>query len=133
MSRRWVMQYGLLFLTLATPALFAQEAFEDEPDPTAFVVLEKDPQCLNCEEIRKRIGYPPLAKEAGIQGKVIVRLLIDQNGQYRRHIVLRSPHKLLTEAVERELPSLEFSPGIQAERPVSVWVTLAFDFRPNEP
>lgn len=102
---------------------------EEEPDPNAFVAVEKEPQPVNIDEIKKRIGYPPLAKEAGIQGKVIVRVLVGKNGKYEKHIVLRSPHKLLTEAVEKELPNLEFTPGIQAGKPIKVWVTIPFDFQ----
>lgn len=105
------------------------EQKEEDPDPTAFIAVEKEPQPVNIEEIKKRIGYPPLAKEAGIQGKVIVRVLVGKNGKYERHIVLRSPHKLLTEAVEKELPNLEFTPGIQAGKPIKVWVTIPFDFQ----
>jgi protein TonB len=102
---------------------------EEEPDPNAFIAVEKEPQPVNIDEIKKRIGYPPLAKEAGIQGKVIVRVLVGKNGKYEKHIVLRSPHKLLTEAVEKELPNLEFTPGIQAGKPIKVWVTIPFDFQ----
>lgn len=102
---------------------------DDDPDPTAFVAVEKEPQPVNIDDIKKRIGYPPLAKEAGIQGKVIVRVLVSKNGKYERHIILRSPHKLLTEAVEKELPNLEFTPGIQAGKPIKVWVTIPFDFQ----
>ncbi|MCX8113047.1 MAG: energy transducer TonB [Bacteroidia bacterium] len=102
---------------------------EEEPDPSAFIAVEKEPQPVNMDEIKKRIGYPPLAKEAGIQGKVIVRVLVGKTGKYEKHIVLRSPHKLLTEAVEKELPNLEFSPGIQAGKPIKVWVTIPFDFQ----
>ncbi len=102
---------------------------EDDPDPTAFVAVEKEPQPTNIDDIKRRIGYPPLAKEAGIQGKVIVRVLVGKNGKYEKHIVLKSPHKMLTEAVEKELPSLEFTPGIQAGKPIKVWVTIPFDFQ----
>ncbi|MCS7189074.1 MAG: TonB family protein [Bacteroidia bacterium] len=102
---------------------------EEDPDPMGFVAVEKEPQPVNMDEIRKRIGYPPLAKEAGIQGKVIVRVLVGKTGKYEKHIVLKSPHKLLTEAVEKELPNLEFTPGIQAGKPIKVWVTIPFDFQ----
>ncbi len=103
----------------------------DEPDPdiNAFVAVEKEPQPVNIDDIKKRIGYPPLAKEAGIQGKVIVRVLVGKDGKYVKHVVLKSPHKILTEAVEKEIPSLEFTPGIQAGKPIKVWVTIPFDFR----
>ncbi|RMF48824.1 MAG: hypothetical protein D6750_06995, partial [Bacteroidetes bacterium] len=69
---------------------------EKDPDPMAFVAVEKEPQPLNIGDIKKRIGYPPLAKEAGIQGKVIVRVLVGKTGKYERHIVIKSPHKILT-------------------------------------
>lgn len=105
------------------------EVVEEDPDPTAFVAVEKEPVPVNMDVIRQRIGYPPLAKESGIQGKVIVRVLVGKNGKYEKHIVLKSPHKLLTEAVEKELPNLEFTPGIQAGKPIKVWVTIPFDFR----
>lgn len=101
---------------------------EEDPDPTAFIQVEKEPQPTNMDEIKKRIAYPPLAKEAGIQGKVIVRVLVDKEGRYKRHIVLRSPHKLLTEAVEKELPNLTFIPGLSNGQPIKVWVTIPFDF-----
>ncbi|MCS6894637.1 MAG: TonB family protein [Bacteroidia bacterium] len=109
------------------PAEVAEQK-EEDPDPTAFVVVEKEPSPVNMDDIKKRIVYPPLAKEANIQGKVIVRVLVSKDGKYERHIVLRSPHKLLTEAVEKELPNLQFTPGIQAGKPIKVWVTIPFDF-----
>ncbi|MCS6894717.1 MAG: TonB family protein [Bacteroidia bacterium] len=101
---------------------------EEDPDPTATIQVEKGPVPTNMDDIKKRIVYPPLAKEANIQGKVIVRVLVGKEGRYERHIVLRSPHKLLTEAVEKELPNLSFTPGIKDGKPVKVWVTIPFDF-----
>jgi protein TonB len=105
------------------------EIDEAPPDPTAFVAVEKEPEPINMDQIRSRIGYPSFAKEAGIQGKVIVRVLVGKNGKYERHIVLKSPHNVLKEAVEKELPNLEFTPGIQAGKPIRVWVTIPFDFQ----
>lgn len=150
MSWRGGICYAVISLSLGAFSLLAQghyttynpdtvtqaagaTAEDPAPDPTDFVAVEKEPQPLNYEEVRKRIGYPLLAKEAGIRGKVIVRVLVSKDGKYEKHIVLRSPHKMLTEAVERELPNLEFSPGIQAGKPVKVWVTTVFDFQLSEP
>jgi len=100
---------------------------EPDPDVNAFVVVEREPVPINLDEIRRRIVYPPLAEEAGIQGKVIVRVLVGKDGKYRKHVILKSPHKILTEAVEKELPNLEFTPGMLAGKPVKVWVTIPFD------
>lgn len=147
MSWQGLRHYPVFFITVGACSLLAQGRYEidarddfgveatdatieESPDLTAFVAVEKEPQPTNIDDIKKRIGYPPRAKEAGIQGKVIVRVLVGENGRYERHVVLRSPHEVLTEAVESELPYLQFSPGIQAGKPIKVWVTIPFDFQP---
>ncbi len=102
---------------------------EPEPDPNAFIMVEKEPAPVNMENIKKLIGYPPPAKEAGLQGKVVVRILVGPDGKYVRHIVLKNPHPILTKAVEEQLKNIQFTPGIQAGRPIKVWVNIPFDFR----
>jgi protein TonB len=107
----------------------AEVAEEPEPDINAFVAVEKEPAPVNLDEIKKRIVYPPLLKEAGVQGKVIVRILVGKDGKYIKHQVIKSSHKLFTEAVEKEIQNLEFTPAIQAGKPIKLWVTIPFDFR----
>ncbi|MCZ2355250.1 MAG: TonB family protein [Bacteroidia bacterium] len=102
---------------------------EKEPDPNEFIAVEKEAAPVNMDDIKKAIGYPPTAKEAGISGKVILRLLVGKDGSVVKHIVIKSPHKILTEAVVPHLSSLKFTPAIQANRPVQTWVTIPFDFR----
>ncbi|GEM_PF-2922486 len=143
MSQQGVAPHLILFIGIGVFSLFAQGRYEidvrddfgveatattteADPDPNAFIAVEKEPQPLNYEKVRKRIGYPPLAKEAGIQGKVMVQVLVSESGRYKTHIVFRSPHK--ADAVERELPNLQFLPAIQAGKPVKVWSTTVFDF-----
>lgn len=105
------------------------EPKEEDPDPFKFVMVDQEPQPVNMDDIKKRIGYPPTAKEAGIEGVVVVRILVDKNGNYVKHIVMQSPHPLLTKAVEKEIRNLKFTPGIQAGRPIKVWVTIPFRFK----
>jgi protein TonB len=112
------------------------------PKPTAVTEVEKDPepfqaftgeepQPVNLDDIKALIGYPQVAQEAGIQGKVIVRVLVDKNGKYEKHIVMNQGkvHDLLVAAVEKQLPKLAFTPGTQAGKPVKVWVTIPFNFK----
>jgi protein TonB len=109
---------------------YPDEIGDDRPPaPDEFVPLTVEPQSINMDEIKRRIRHPQLAKESGIQGKVIVRVLINKQGKYERHIVLKSPRPLLLQAVEQGLPNIEFTPGIQGNKPVPVWVTIPFDFR----
>lgn len=102
---------------------------EEEPDVNAFVAVEKEPAPVNLDVIKKNIGYPNQAKELGIQGKVIIRILVNKEGKPTKHVVVRSPHSLLTDAVVNQLYNLQFTPGIQAGKPISVWVNIPFDFR----
>jgi protein TonB len=99
-----------------------------EPLPTEFFGGE-EPKPVNMDEIKKLIGYPPMAKEAEIQGKVVVRVLVDKTGHYVKHLVLKDPHPLLTKGVTDKLPELKFTPGRQNNQPVKVWVTIPFDFK----
>lgn len=83
---------------------------EIEPEPEKeigandFVPLEKEPAPVNLNDIKNLIGYPPMAREAEIEGKVTVRIQVDKNGKYVKHIVLKDPHPLLTKAVTDKLP-----------------------------
>jgi periplasmic protein TonB len=102
---------------------------EEEIGPSDFVALEKEPAPVNLEDIKKLIGYPTMAKEAEIEGKVTVRVQVDKTGKYVKHVVLKDPHPILTKAVVDKLPQLAFTPGIQAGKPIKVWVTIPFDFK----
>ncbi len=102
---------------------------DEDPDPSAFVIVEEEPRPVNMDNIKKAIGYPAMAKEAEIEGKVIVRVLVDKTGKYKKHVVLKDPHPILTKAVEKKLNMLQFTPGIQGGQPIKVWVTIPFDFK----
>ena len=99
-----------------------------ETPPDSFVVLDREPKPVNMDELKKLIGYPAMAVEAEIEGKVIVRVYVDKYGDYKKHIVLKDPHPLLTHAVESKIAQLKMTPGIQGTKPIPVWVTLPFEF-----
>lgn len=102
---------------------------EQEVGPNEFVLLEKEPSPVNLDQLKGLIGYPPMAKEAEIEGKVIVRVQVDKEGKYVKHIVIKDPHPILTKAVTDKINMLSFTPGIQAGKPIKVWVTIPFDFK----
>lgn len=105
---------------------------EEEPSDTDFVIVEEMPRPVNMDQLRDLIGYPSQAVEATIEGKVIVRVLVDELGSYRKHVVLKNPHAILTKAVEKQLKHLQFTPGIQASKPIKVWVNIPFEFILNQ-
>ncbi len=116
------------------PPLSEDEEIQDPgtqpPGIHEFVLVEREPAPTNLDDVKRMIGYPAAAYEAQIDGKVIVRILIDEKGNYLKHSVLKDPHPLLTQAVVAQVPKIKFSPAIKDGHPVKLWVTLPFDFKP---
>lgn len=103
---------------------------EMEPDIKEVISDAEEPQPLNLDEVWKLIGrYPQIAKDAGIQGTVVVRVLVDKEGKYMRHVILRKVHPMLTSVVEKGLPALRFTPAMLHGVPIMYWVNLPFKFR----
>ena len=46
-----------------------------------------------------------------------------------QHKVLKSPHPILTEAVEKHIHRLWFTPALAGKCPVRSWVNIPFRFR----
>ena len=81
--------------------------------------------------ISKNIRYPQMAKENGIQGKVVVQMVIMKNGRVGEVKVARSVDRDLDREAVRVCKSLPpFSPGCNANGdPVNVWYTLPVAFK----
>ena len=81
------------------------------------------------DAVRKIIGYPDIARDANIQGQVVVRVLVDEKGNYRKHKMIKKVHPILADAVEQNLSKLKFSPAIQGNKPIKFWVNIPFRFK----
>ncbi|MDB4285909.1 TonB family protein [bacterium] len=101
---------------------------EKLPNEKDFIFVSEEPSPVNMEEIRKLIGYPELARDAGIEGQVVVRVLVDKFGKYRKHKVIKRIHPILAEACEKQLPKMRFTPAIQGGDPIHFWVNIPFKF-----
>lgn len=114
--------------------LTVPEVTEEAEEPLTFIeygTLEKEPAPINLNEVTSNIGYPELLDNAGIYGKVIFRIEVDEEGGYVKHEVIRSPHPELSQLIEKELPNLRFTPAILQGRPVRSTVTIPFLFCPT--
>lgn len=122
---------GGLATTPGTDGGIGTAAVAEEADPAPDVphFVERLPGPVNLDALRKAMGYPAQAIEGDIQGNVIVRVLVDQTGRYIKHQVIKSPHSLLTKAVEAKIALLSFTPAMQGGRAVKCWVVVPFRFR----
>lgn len=119
----------LIFLLNLFHLSLTAQSDTTEPDPNAFVMLENEPQPINMNEVVAMIGYPLEAKEKGITGKVIVRILIDEEGKYVKHLIVKKEDTILNEAVELKIHHLKFTPAIQGEKAIRTWVSIPFNFK----
>jgi protein TonB len=74
--------------------------------------------------------YPPLAKQAKIQGDVLIDAVIDVNGQVVEMQVLNG-HPMLINAALEALRRWRYQPTILNEEPVPVQLVVTIRFRLN--
>lgn len=91
--------------------------------------VDKDPIPINLEEVRARIGYPELAVATRSQGRVMMRVLVDQSGNCLKHQILQDPGSLLSRAVDDQITLLKFKPAIFDGHPIKCWVKIPFEFQ----
>ena len=118
---------AVLALVLFYPLAQAQQ--ESVPDPNEAPKVEVWPAAQNMQEVGKNIRYPKELKEAGVQGKVYVKLLISEEGKVLKHIIVKSPHERLSAEVIEHVHFLEFTPGQEDGKAVMTWVMVPFDFK----
>lgn len=75
-----------------------------------------------------RIPYPVEAKKAGIEGPVVMDLLIDDQGKVRQVELIKGPGFGLNEAALAALKSFEFTPARIADKNVAVKIRYTYRF-----
>ena len=80
-------------------------------------------------EIQKHVIYTEEALRLGIEGRVIVQILVRCTGDLGGFRVLKSLGYGLDEAAINAVKSVEWMPAMQCDNPVSVWVAIPVIFR----
>jgi len=76
-----------------------------------------------------KADYPEIARRAGLEGTVMVHVLVDRNGRVDRAEVTRGVHPILDQAAKTAALRCRFTPGTQRTIPVPVWVAIPYRFR----
>lgn len=97
------------------------------PSDTEFVAVQEMPQPIKKVEPE----YPELARQAGVEGKVIVLALVDKNGKVRDAKILKASGANVgfEDLAINAIKQWEFKPAIQNNKPIAVWVQQIFNFR----
>lgn len=113
------------------PAPAREDEGEDEPE--IFVVVEQMPTIIGgSARLYELLDYPEIARQAGIEGMVVVQVVIRPDGTPADPIIARSGGDVLNEAAVRAVMKLTFEPGRQRGKAVAVRLAIPIRFRLKE-
>ncbi len=118
------------------------EAIDAPPPPPSdgsdgiiveFIAYDEPPTPIGGQAaISRNTVYPEIAKEAGIEGQVVVQAFINEGGVVEHCLILKGmPGTGLDEAAIKAIKKTKFKPAKQRDRNVGVWISIPVTFKLN--
>ena len=103
---------------------------EEEEEPEIFVIVEQSPELIGgLVGLQKKIRYPEIAKKAGVEGRVYLQFVVDEQGNVHDPIVTRGIGAGCDEEAIRAIMEAKFKPGKQRGKAVKVKMSLPITFK----
>jgi periplasmic protein TonB len=96
-----------------------------------FTPMTVRPELLNRDAIARSLvrNYPPLLRDAGIGGSPVVWFFIDESGNVvKTQLSKSSGYPALDEAAQNVAKEMKFSPALNRDKKVQVWVEIPVVF-----
>ncbi len=95
-----------------------------------FVEYDKPPQPDGgFKAIQSNLAYPGKAKNAGVEGRVVVNIHIDEYGNVTEAEILKSLDSACDESAINAMKSVMWEPAKKDGKPVSVWIGVPVVFK----
>jgi protein TonB len=107
-------------IVVAPPSEESMPSFGD------YVYVEELPEAVQ----RVAPVYPDLAREAGVDGTVLVQALVDKSGKVR-DVKVQKSIPMLDQAAIDAVKKWVFKPALSNNKPVAVWVAVPVKFSLN--
>jgi len=103
---------------------------EEDESATIFIAYDEPPQPIGgFQAIQKNLVYPEIARKAGVEGTVFVKVLVDAKGNVVDTQVIKSlGNNGCDEAAVAAIKSVKWKPAMQRDKPVKVWVSIPVRF-----
>jgi TonB family protein len=99
-----------------------------------FVPYDEPPQLKGgSESLTKHLDYPLRAKQRGIQGRVLIAVLVDKSGSPTEFRVAQSLDPDCDQAAIDAIRKIEFVPAKKMGRVVPAWFAIPVEFRMSQP
>lgn len=103
---------------------------EEDDEEDFFVAVEQMPELIGGQrKLQQCVEYPERARRAGIEGRVIVQFIVNEEGKVEDPRVIRSIGGGADEEAVRCVEQTEFRPGQQRGQPVRVQYSLPVIFK----
>ena len=106
------------------------EEEEEEEEPEFFEIVEEMPEIIGgIGNLQKQIKYPEMARKAGVDGRVYVQFVVDEQGNVHNAVVTRGRGAGLDQEALRVVRLAKFTPGRQRGKAVKVRMSLPINFK----
>ena len=103
---------------------------EEEEEPEIFMIVEQMPELIGgLGAIQSKIKYPEIAKKAGVEGRVFVQFVVNEQGDVVDPVVVRGIGAGCDEEAVRAVSQAKFKPGRQRGQAVQVKMSLPITFK----
>ncbi|MFQ5601846.1 MAG: energy transducer TonB [bacterium] len=104
---------------------------EEDDDMNIFVPFDEAPSPIGgFGAIQRALKYPEIARKAGIEGRVIVQVLVSAKGEVVKTRIMKSlGHSGCDEAAVSAIKKVKWKPALQRDKPVRVWVAIPVIFK----
>ena len=107
---------------------------EEEEETPLFVPYDSAPEIIGgMAAVKRHLVYPEIARRAGVEGTVIIQVLVDIKGVVNNTRIAKSlGNNGCDEAAIEALKKVKWKPALQRDKPVKVWVSIPVIFKLKE-
>lgn len=103
---------------------------EEEDEPEIFFIVEEMPEPIGgIAAIQADVKYPEIARKAGVEGRVFLQFVVNEQGNVQDVVVSRGIGAGCDEEAVRAVSEAKFTPGKQRGKPVKVRMSLPVTFK----
>lgn len=95
------------------------------PNPDSFIDVDEEPVLIR----QVKPAYPSLAYQNRIEGRVVVKILVDTDGKVLDIKIVQSSNEIFNEEAVAAAKQWAFKPAIQNKKPIQFWYSAPIVFR----
>ena len=122
----------ILLSMLLAPALRAQTPGDDPlyelPEYDALDLRARSRPSVDESELMRSIRYPESARNSGLEGRVVIGVLVDTSGSVLRTRIEMSSDPIFSRSTERTIRTLRFRPARIYRQPVRAWISIPVNY-----